>query len=873
MADFSSKNSFGGSELRNTKVVVKAVEEEKVASDIASAEAVGAKTVKVVFNGDLTTTSGVAISVKKGNTALVVNSTTFTDSKTASVALNQSLTAGTYTAVATGVVSGASLTKDFTVDSEEYVASIEITTEKAPMISTAATSTAGVAGKNDNQLATVTYVMKNQYKEVVANATTPTFTISTGAGPYDVSYKNGSGSFKIGTNGTAFIPGDTVYINGVLTTGTHVATVTDTVEIALPANLDQATVFGVYNKTLKKMDTVSSAKLDDGTYSYTLLFTAKDQYGNDLDSETIASNATSTATRQFTILSTNPIFITIGNLANTSTVDVDGKTYVSVPLADGTMAEKGGKAEIQIISSSTGTKGTYEIVADAAGAVNSFNLLSPSEYVVSGEKVEIPFEALDQNGNAVTAFSALNGIVTVTAGNNAPVGFVQNSDGSAKLVLNLTSSTYNVSQDTPLYLTSVVTNNGHFSSATVTQKPVAVVTSVIGLKANSGIDTTLIGTATHAQNITYDKLEIADQYGRTVSDAKVKAWLDTTNNVIYAVSDSTNGLFEVTSDTTNSSFTVNGAGSKTTDTDDGYAVIDGSTKKFVVTPGTDTKETEKITFGLGELATANLATVAKSEKAITFTTSVEAEFKSYEVADLGTLYYKTGYTSGGLTSDYKVEPKVYGVKADGTKVLLDQATYYDISSNAKTDVLDISGNVIKQKDTASVLLATDFQVNAPIDTTHKNITVKVTFTIKSATHGTGSVAATIEKDLVLDNSDPKITTTEFATSSDNKYTISGDTMYASASDINTAIATIITGITVADKTKDQYGVKKASSDANAETVSGTITKVTEANAGTRASHLTCDGTDISNAQAGDTFTLVVKYSGGKCTKSINVVVE
>ena len=863
--------------MGNTKVVVKAVEkpeEPTIASDIESAAAVGAKTVKVVFNGDLATTSGVAISVKKGNTALVVNSTTFTDSKTASIALNQSLTAGTYTAVATGVVSGASLSKDFTVDSEEYVASIEITTEKAPMVSTASTNTAGVAGKSDNQLASVNFVMKNQYEEVISNATTPTFTISTGAGPYDVTYKNGQGSFMIGTNGTAFIPGDTVYVNGVLTSGTHVATVTDTVEIALPASLDQTTVFGVYNKTLKKVDTVSSAKLKDGTCSYTLLFSAKDQYGNDLDADKIATNAQTIATRQFSILSTNPIFINIGNLNNTSTVEVDGKTYVSVPLTAGTMAEKGGTAEIQIISSTTGTKGTYEIVADAAGAVSSFKLLSPAEYVVSREKVEIPFEALDQNGNAVTAYSALNGIVNVTAGNNAPVNFTQNSDGTAKLVLNLTRNTYDVTQDSPLYLTSVVTNNGNFSSTTVTQKPVAVVTSVIGLKSTSEIDTTVI--AGKAQDITYDKLNIADQYGRTVSDNTVKTWLNTSGNVIYAVSDKDNTLFTVKSDITNDTITVNGSGSYSTEGDDGYAVIDADGKKFTITAGTATKEIEKITFGLGTLETKNLKTVAKSEKAITFTTSTESEFKSYEVADLGTLYYNSAST-GTADANYKVEPKVYGVKADGTKVLLDQATYYGITTDAKTNALDTTTtpNTITQKEfgASAAYKDTDFQVNAPIDTTHKNITVKVTFTIKSATHGTGSVAATVEKDLVLDNSDPKITTTELATDTAEKYTISGDTMYASAANVNVNIDDIITAITVADKTKDQYGVKKADSKANAETVSGSISNITEANAGSRTNHLSSDGTAITNAQAGDTFTLVIKYSGGKCTKSINVVVE
>ena len=108
---------FWGSGLGNTKVVVKAVEKPEVKQEVTAA-ATGAKKVTVTFAKDLTTTSGVAIAVKKGSTVLAQKSMTFSDAKTAVVELNQSLTSGTYTAEVTGLEEGT-MTADFSVESEE----------------------------------------------------------------------------------------------------------------------------------------------------------------------------------------------------------------------------------------------------------------------------------------------------------------------------------------------------------------------------------------------------------------------------------------------------------------------------------------------------------------------------------------------------------------------------------------------------------------------------------------------------------------------------------------------------------------------------------------------------------------------------------
>ena len=201
-------------------------------------------------------------------------------------------------------------------------------------------------------------------------------------------------------------------------------------------------------------------------------------------------------------------------------------------LAAGTMASKGGNATIQIISSSTGTKSTYDIVADAAGAVDKFTLGNPTEYAVAGETPEIPFTALDQYGNAVTAYDALAGKVNLQA-NGAGLSFVKKTDGTAKLVLDLTHVSVPTNSDLPVYMTSVVAANGNYSSASVNVKNTAVPKSIGGIKASSKKATTLALPGGNVE-LTYKDLDVLDQYGRVMSNDAVKTWLTTnTNKIVY----------------------------------------------------------------------------------------------------------------------------------------------------------------------------------------------------------------------------------------------------------------------------------------------------------------------------------------------------
>ena len=696
-----------------------------------------------------------------------------------------------------------------------------------------------------NQVATIGYVLKNQYEEIInTNVNAITWTVSTGVtvGNTDYTYKNGVGSLTIKTaTTTSFIPGNEVFINAVLTNGTHVATMSGKAQIVLPATFDKANIAGVYNKTLKKMDTVASAKLaaTKNPYVYQLLFTAQDQYGNDMDTDYVATNGA----KLFTALSTNPIFIQTDN-TSFETVDVDGKTYVAMKLTAGNMADKGGTATIQMISSSTGTKSTYDIVADAAGAVDKFTLGSPAGYAVKGEKLEIPFTAVDQYGNDITAYDSLNKKINFTHSAGQSLAFEKKTDGTAKLVLDLTANvTVPDNQDLPLYMTSVVASNGNYSSSSVSVKATAVPKSIGGIKASSKKSTTLVyaNSAEGSVELTYKDIDVLDQYGRVMSNDDVKAWLDTSTNVIvvkqasYAASNDKSAV-KVYQDGTQTDVPkaklTNNANSKVTIT----AQADGS---------------EKVEFSL---STDDAATVvAGSEKNITFSTSTQKEFTSYTVDDLGTLYYKTD----AAQSTHTVKPAVYGVKADGSKVKLLPA-YYDITTNAKTDAVKITaadGEIAEDDNT--IYEDADFK---KADGSYQDVTVTATIQIKDTANG--SYVATLTKDLKLSNKAPAVAVAKFTSAvSDGKISLKKTA-------VNTDTADNLNALLDASEVKDQYGVKctdpatiSISNVEDADAAAATVLKVTTNNN---------TAVEIEGADVNDTFT--VTYTWGSVSVKVDVIV-
>jgi hypothetical protein len=108
-----------------------------------------------------------------------------------------------------------------------------------------------------------------------------------------------------------------------------------------------------------------------------------------------------------------------------------------------------------------------------AAAVETFKMQHPAETASQGKAIEIPFEAFDQAGVAITAYDDLVDKVQFSA---SEVGFVRQSDGTAKLY-----GTFAAEQT--YYITSTVKGSltGSFSQISVRVKETAEAASINAL--------------------------------------------------------------------------------------------------------------------------------------------------------------------------------------------------------------------------------------------------------------------------------------------------------------------------------------------------------------------------------------------------------
>lgn len=741
---------------------------------LASVTATGVKTLTVTFNQAVTAAqqATATVTVKKGSVTTNLDKTAFaTDGKSVVLTTASKLTKGTYTV--TAVIDGATSTG--TVDVvDEKVSAITLTSDKA----------AQVAGTPSQ--AYVLYQVTNQYNEKMTGQTI-TWSQSTGGSVTFVS----EGILRIEnttTPSTAFIPGAVVYITGV-----HAASGTvlnAPVTIGLPSKVDTVDFQGVYNTATKKIEALPAGFAAD---KYTLLFEAKDQYGNKMNLANF---------NDLVFTSDNPLFIATPSVAGTD-VTLNGTVYESLKLAPGTTPALGGTANVSVISKNTGAKSTYEITADALSMVKTFTMSAPADMIAVGEKIDIPFEAYDQNGVAMTKYSDLNGKVQLTSPTNTTLQFVKNADGTAKLEFSVnTSYTAGIAS-----LTSFVTGQSSFSAITIDVKALATPTVIIGLDPEV---TTTVAMG-QAFNLKTTDLIYQDQYGRIIPDAKI---VNTNTFVRYKTTNMSGvvgSLTEFAYTSTPASITVNASGVQTV---------------------------ASIEFALYTDTVANTGTLkAGSEKAFPITVTSQSDYTSYEVADLGTMY-NDGVAASATAAGYNKTAEVYGVKADGTKSLL-SSNDYTVTTNVATARLTVSGaGVISDTAGTGWVTATDFTDS--VTGAAKTIPVKVTVQIKD-TAVSGAFKATIVKDLTVSNAAPTgATITMNDTAFGGKYNTA----------INTGTTAVNTLAAIAVKeVKDQYGVVMAG--APSVTISN-VTKVANSAFAVAAGNIT-------GAVVGDTYTANFTY--------------
>lgn len=352
-----------GSTQSPFSAITAAYEALELITKVSDVTATGVKALTVNFNQAVTAEqqATATVTVKKGTVTTNLDKKAFsTDGTSVVLTTSAKLTKGTYTV--TAVVNGVTSTDSVDVV-DEKVSSIALTSDKA--VQDAATKSQ----------AKVYYEVKNQYGEVMTGQGI-TWSISTGVAPIS---DNNKGELVIGNAGSPaaeFIPGSIVYITGVHATSGTVMNAS--VTIGLPAKADTVDFLGVYNTATKKVEALPAGF---AAGKYVLLYEAFDQYGHKL--------VPSAGQIVYTV--DNPLFIN-STLSAATPVLLGGVTYQSLALVPGTNPDIGGTANINAISTVTGTNSSYAITADSLSLVKTFTMSAPADLVVAGEKSEIPFD-------------------------------------------------------------------------------------------------------------------------------------------------------------------------------------------------------------------------------------------------------------------------------------------------------------------------------------------------------------------------------------------------------------------------------------------------------------------------------------------------
>ena len=378
----------------------------------------------------------------------------------------------------------------------------------------------------------------------------------------------------------------------------------------------------------------------------------------------------------------------------------------------------------------------------------------------------------------MTSVAALKKVTGIASSKTTGSIWVKEDPISGKAKLYYTAETNNTGMAT-YDVESLLTPTYKASTVNFTIQPNAVPTAITGTK-----DLTTGAIVGKSLTVKLANLKIVDQYGRAITPAAP-----------YKV------VASVATDTAATGF-------------DGKDLVEGDATASSLSAGES-----KVTFTLSD-GTKNI-----NDYTVTFTGVNADDIKTYEVADIATLYM-------GASADtaYDKTADVKGVTADGVKVAFDDYTVACDQSiiaadNKKITSKDLTGGLLKDKDSAEVTLV---------------------FTMANGT--------SIEKKTTLSKAAPQVKTVKLK---NNK-----EAFEVSAGAVN--YATLSSSI----EAKDQYGVDIASSAAPRVTITD-IKKAAGSSIAVTSNGLST--ASITGATAGDVATITLTFAGGTTFKAKLVV--
>ncbi|MGN0170466.1 MAG: hypothetical protein ACI39H_06835, partial [Lachnospiraceae bacterium] len=366
---------------------------------------------------------------------------------------------GTYTVTA----KSASLSKEVKAEAvveTQRVDQIVILNDKALTIKTKAAN--GLGDPADAMGVVVYYDVLDQYGESIRTTTSIKWTTSCGD-PASKDSNAGKLVLKRSDN-KAFTYGEQIYVTGIYEkTG---KSVNATLTVGMAQALDTIEIAGFVKANTSTI--VDTLPVDFKVGEYVLVYKALDQNKNSLG-EYSGDSTGYIGAGDITFLSDNPMLIDSSIVDASSNVVINGEVYCAAKINPGLKVSDGGEVNITAISGKTGNKTTKNIVIGSDVQLVSFTMSEPTEMIADGEEVEIPFVALDQNGNEIKNFKTLaknetfNKLTFSVGVQGANVELTEEDDGTATLTFvdrfvdwNETVSTDG--QDRPAIVTAIVVN-------------------------------------------------------------------------------------------------------------------------------------------------------------------------------------------------------------------------------------------------------------------------------------------------------------------------------------------------------------------------------------------------------------------------------
>ncbi len=638
-----------------------------------------AKSLDVKFNGTIADTSKVAFTVTR-DAGIAVNLTAAWNNDKTEAVLSQAtnLVSGQYTvAIKNGTTDLGN--KNVTVEAEK-IAKIELTSKQI----TRRSDSDGVAY----------YKVANQYGDDVTKlpiASNITWNSSLGtANGASVTADKGTLTLHKNDNPNPNVP--TIYMGLLKDQQSVVVTAYDSdSNTVMNGTLNVSTTVGDIQsfKFLGLSNKDGKTALEKNTTAvFYLDYEAKDSNGNAVTDYDILHNSNA-----FRLSPGSASESTIAYAEVVQDPNDSHKALIQVKVPNNGIA---GTQVISGVSITTGKADSFNVTVNEGSVLQQFTLQKPAQDVAVGDGfAEVPYIAMDSNGNALTDYSKIQGKVTFSGIDTSKVKEIQNPDGSYKLLMDFGTlkTTYTVSA------TVTTTTTVKMSTMSVTVKDAAAPKTIVGLDSNKFIPGLVYGAYTGDK---IDKITINDQYDRK-ADLRYRSnkYSVTENNV-------TNDYYYFLVASVNSNdlpiVSVGGAYNGNNAAAVSSKVIVGNSSALKIYANT---QTGSATVKLQLMRAATQADVANNvipngatvvdEKTFTFYNVDKKDISGYSIDNVDSVLYAGqnntklnsfntwyNYTSNTSFGEYASDAKVHG-KYNGMSVELNPADVlnYGVSDSSK----------------------------------------------------------------------------------------------------------------------------------------------------------------------------------------------